>query len=279
MEKNSLIETIHNREVAHHDEWAEHTAVEKVQVYESFEAITAMEGHYVMKLFGDLTGKKVLDVGCGLGESSVYFALKGAEVVAMDISPQMVAKALETAKHHGVGDRVRGLTVSAEMLQLPEKDFDFVYAANVFHHVTDLAGTLQVIHSVLKPGGRLISWDPIAYNPVINIYRRMTVGGNRTEDEHPLRFQELQHFRKFFVEVKHREFWLSTLTLFLKYYLINRYNPNQVKYWKQIYEETPKTIGWWFLPLKWMDAIFLRIPGFNYLAWNTVISAKKAEIS
>lgn len=275
MEKNSLVEMIHNREISHHDEWADQTEVKSIKVYESFESITALEGSYILHLMGDLSQKKLLDVGCGLGESSVYFALKGAHVVAMDISPQMVAKTLELARHHQVAERVTGLTVSAEHFQLPEKEFDIVYAANVFHHVTNLEETLRLIASALKPGGQLVCWDPIAYNPAINIYRRMTLGGNRTHDEHPLKFSQLKTFRKFFVEVKHREFWLSTLSLFFKYYLINSYDPNQVKYWKQIYEETERSIGWWFKPLKRLDHFLLRIPGFNYFAWNMVISARK----
>ena len=40
-----------------------------------------MENQWILELMGDLRGKKLLDIGAGLGESSVYFALQGADVV------------------------------------------------------------------------------------------------------------------------------------------------------------------------------------------------------
>lgn len=55
---------------------------------------------------------------------------------------------------------------------LESEMFDVAYAGNVLHHV-DIAVTLGEIHPVLRPGGALVSWDPLAHNPLINIYRRM----------------------------------------------------------------------------------------------------------
>jgi hypothetical protein len=72
-----------------HDEWAASVDVAKINVRQMNEACTTPEMRYIRRALGDLKGRTLLDVGCGLGEASVYFALLGAEVTATDISPGM----------------------------------------------------------------------------------------------------------------------------------------------------------------------------------------------
>jgi len=69
-------EHIHAKEEAFHDEWAASTPVADVHVRECFEAPAALENRYIVRKMGSLAGKKLLDVGSGLGESSVYFAFR-----------------------------------------------------------------------------------------------------------------------------------------------------------------------------------------------------------
>ena len=80
------------REEAFHDAWAEITLVEKIDVYLVNEVCTAPEMRFIIRTLGNLEGKTLLDIGCGLGEASVYFALQGAKVTATDISSQMLEK-------------------------------------------------------------------------------------------------------------------------------------------------------------------------------------------
>ena len=260
-------------ESAFHDAWALQTPVEEVLVYEAFEGIAAQENRFAMRLIqrhlGGLAGKKVLDVGPGLGESSVYFLIKGAEVTALDISPEMVASCASLARHHGVEGRLKTVVGTVEGLDLPDGSFDLVFAANVLHHTPDIESALKKLKSMLRPGGMFISWDPVAYNPVINVYRRMATEV-RSAGERPFTYREFRTIRKVFPDVRHREFWFFTLALFLMYYLVDRKNPNECRYWKEILRETERTIGWWFRPLLLFDSIILRIPLVRMLAWNTV---------
>src|ERR1700737_4099650 len=94
--------TIHSREAEFHDRWALSAPAFHVRVRECFEAPTAVENRFILKQMNALTGKRLLDVGAGLGESSVYFALQGADVTMIDISPQMIAKARQVGRFHGV---------------------------------------------------------------------------------------------------------------------------------------------------------------------------------
>jgi ubiquinone/menaquinone biosynthesis C-methylase UbiE len=130
------VDTIsHQREAAFHDAWASSTPLDDVLVRECFEAPTALENQFILSRMGPLAGKKLLDVGAGLGESSVYFALQGAVVTTVDISPQMVATALGLGKKFRV--KLEGIVSSAETLNLPADTYDIVYAANTIHHVHD----------------------------------------------------------------------------------------------------------------------------------------------
>ena len=191
----------HQREAAFHDAWASSTPIDDVLVHESFEAPTALENRFILSRMGDVRGKRLLDLGAGLGESSVYFALQGAQVTMTDISPGMVQTGRELARRYGV--EVEGIVSGAEDLSIAAESFDYVYIANTIHHVRDRDALFQKIHRALKPGGFFFSYDPLAYNPAINVYRRMATGV-RTEDESPLKIADLRLARKYFPHVQHR---------------------------------------------------------------------------
>jgi SAM-dependent methyltransferase len=261
----------HQREAAFHDAWAASTPAGGVLVRECFEAPTALENRFIRSLMGDLRGKRLLDIGAGLGESSVYFALQGAQVTMTDISSGMVQTGRELAQRYGV--EVEGIVSEAEDLSVASERFDFVYIANTIHHVRDRDALFQKIHRALKPGGFFFSCDPLAYNPAINVYRRIATEV-RTEDESPLRLADLRLARKYFPDVQHREFWISTLLLFLKYYALDRVHPNQDRYWKRILRETPESLRWW-TPLRAFDKALTRLPLLRWLAWNMVMWGEK----
>lgn len=261
----------HGREARFHDAWASSTELDDIEVMAAFEAPTALENQYILERMGPLQGRRILDVGCGLGESSVYFALNGARVTALDLSPGMVELAGRLASRHGV--EIEGVVASAESFNVPDGEFDLVYAANLIHHVTDRDAFLGRVVRALKPGGSFFSWDPLAYNPVINVYRRMATAV-RTEDEEPLTFDDVARARRHFGHVEHREFWILSLILFLKYFLVDRVHPNQDRYWKRILRETPRSLRWW-RPLAAADRVLTRLPFVKRLAWNIVLCATK----
>ena len=262
---------LHEREAAFHNEWASCTNLEDILVKECFEAPTALENQFILRKMGDLAGKKVLDIGAGLGESSVYFALQRAQVTTTDISPLMVEKVLQLAAKYGV--EMDGIVSTVESLNVPENHFDFVYIANTIHHVHDRSQLFAQIRRALKPGGSFFSYDPLAYNPAINIYRRIATKV-RTQDERPLTQADWRLARCYFEDVGHREFWIATLMLFAKYYVLDRVHPNEDRYWKRILTEKPENLRWW-KPLLYLDSVLSRVPGVQLLAWNTVLWGNK----
>lgn len=84
----------------------------------------------------------------------------------------------------------------------------------------------------------------------------------RTSDESPLTADDVALVRQFFANVGHREFWIVSLVLFLKYYLFDRVHPNQDRYWKRILSETRKVSGGGSLSVSWIGCS----PGFQAFA-------------
>lgn len=262
---------IQSRESDFHDAWASGTDINSIDVVAAFESPTAVENRFILSLLLPLRGKRVLDVGAGLGESSVYFALQGAFVTCTDLSAEMVRTAIALGERHGV--KLEGVVSAAENLNVQAETYDIAYVANTIHHVGDKAALFGQLERALKPGGLFVSIDPLRYNPIIEVYRRMATAV-RSEDESPLSFSVLQLARGFFTDVHHREFWLSSLVLFLKYYLIDRVHPNEDRYWKRILHETEKSL-WWWLPLRAVDERLGRIPLLRRMAWNMVMWGRK----
>ena len=92
---------------------------------------------------GDVTGKKILDVGCGSGVYAVDFARRGARhVVGVDFSNNMLKLAAQEAEQHQVADRCT--FVQADFLELDLKDtFDISIAMGVFDYVPDQVAFLR----------------------------------------------------------------------------------------------------------------------------------------
>jgi len=259
------------RERRFHDQWALDTQLERIPVLEFFESPVALENRFILQQIGPLAGKKLLDLGVGLGESAVYFATKGAEVTAVDVSPEMVDLTLRLGQRYGV--TIKGCVSGGEDLPVDSNAYDFVYSANTLHHVSDRNRFFEQIHRVLKPGGKFFTIDPLVYNPIIAVYRRMATEV-RTIDESPVSFQTLRLAKRYFVNLRHREFWIASLALFVKYYLVNRIHPNEDRYWKRIYKESADSLWWWY-PLRSLDTVLSRIPLIRALAWNMVIFGEK----
>ena len=80
-----------NRERDFHDDWAKSEDLDKIDVRKNNEVCTAPEMRYITKKLGNLKNKTLLDIGCGLGEASVYFSMNNAIVTASDLSEQIGA--------------------------------------------------------------------------------------------------------------------------------------------------------------------------------------------
>lgn len=271
MQDEILRQEILSKEQAFHDEWAAAIDIDGIRVADYFEACTAPENRFILRHLGDVRGKRLLDLGCGAGENSVYFAQRGAQCVAADYSPGMVDVALKLAAANRVS--VEGRVVDAMAIDLPDNSFDIVYASNLLHHIPNPTLVLNEMQRILKPGGKACFWDPLKHNPIINVYRRMATKV-RTDDETPLDIQIVDAVRSRFSQVEYDTFWLATLWIFLRFYLIEKVNPNEERYWKKIILEHER-LAPSYRRLENLDTLLKQIPLLKRFAWNIAVVATK----
>ena len=95
--------------------------------------------------------RSLLEIGAGTGQDAAYFAAAGLEVLATDMSPEMVA----SCQAKGLTARVMDLSEPA----LPPESFDAVHAMNCLLHVpnAELPAALAAIRQLLRPGGLMFA--------------------------------------------------------------------------------------------------------------------------
>ena len=108
----------------------------------------------------DLKGRKVLDIGSGLGGHDIVLARDyGAEVVGIDIEPELVRRARALIERAGLADRIRIQLVKPGPLPFPDLAFDAVYSSAALTQIADKKGMFAECYRVLKPGGLLLFYD------------------------------------------------------------------------------------------------------------------------
>ncbi|MBU25776.1 MAG: methyltransferase type 11 [Gammaproteobacteria bacterium] len=147
-------------------------------------------------VYENLHGKRVLDLGCGFGQKSIFMAGLGATVSGIDIAENYICQARESAADAGVSDKCTFAEMDAHSLAFEDDTFDLVVGRAIIHHL-DLPVSLLEIKRVLKPGGRAMFVEPLGENPMLKLFRKLTPAA-RTIDEKPLYKRDLNWIAKHF---------------------------------------------------------------------------------
>jgi 2-polyprenyl-3-methyl-5-hydroxy-6-metoxy-1,4-benzoquinol methylase len=103
-------------------------------------------------------GRKVLEIGCGIGTDTMNFARAGAEVTAVDLSAESLRWARQRAEVYGLSDRIRFYEANAENLSqiIPLEPYDLVYSFGVIHHTPHPERVIEDIRQhYVRPGTTL----------------------------------------------------------------------------------------------------------------------------
>ncbi len=121
--------------------------------------------------------ERILDIGCGIGGSSLYLAEKfNANVTGITLSPVQAGRATDRAKATGLSGGAETGAIAqfqvADALKMPfaDQSFDFIWSLESGEHMPDKAKFMQECYRVLKPGGTflMVTWchRPIAQEPL-----------------------------------------------------------------------------------------------------------------
>ena len=117
-------------------------------------------------------GTRVLEIGCGCGTESLWFALSGASVVGIDLDPRRLHVAQERLRHVR---EVLGLPVDARFIKANVFDFedlagfDLIWMEQAFHHVEPRSEVPAALSALLRSGGHVVISEANGWNPALQL--------------------------------------------------------------------------------------------------------------
>ena len=112
--------------------------------------------HYIRTTIAghDLSGKRVLDIGSGLGGPGIVLARDyGADVTGIDIEPGLVKHARRLVERQNLSDRLRIELVEPGPFPFPDESFDVLYSGGAITQIEDKRGLFRECFRALRPGG------------------------------------------------------------------------------------------------------------------------------
>lgn len=127
--------------------------------------------HELVRFAGVQKGDHVLDVGCGLGGSSLVLASSlGCSTVGISISPVQVAAARGAARSSGLDPKCQFLVADAAALPVRESSFDVIWSVECTEHLENKQALFRNLESALRPEGRfaIAAWVKVADDPLVD---------------------------------------------------------------------------------------------------------------
>jgi len=159
--------------------------------------------------FGDVSGVRLLDLGCGDGRSSLFFAKRGANVVSIDTSAVSIENLSQFCQANGINN-ITPIQCSAFDIGSLEP-FDLVFGTMILHHLEPFADFAKVLRSSMVSSGKAYFYENSAFSGLLIWFRNNIVGKYGIpkfgdDDEFPLMPEEVEHLKNHFnVKIVHPE--------------------------------------------------------------------------
>lgn len=206
-----------------------------------------------MAEMGDLTGRRVLLVGCGTSTKQPReMATRGAHVWCMDISPGSVERFMKYPFGE-LRERIHPVVGDAENMPFEENYFDVITGRAVVHHL-DIEKFVTEVRRVCRRGALFVVTEPLGINPVINLFRWLTPS-SRVPTEHPFRRHDIEKIRRHCESLRLRFNFLLSIAA-APWFLVGLHRLGR----------------WAFRAGNALDRLLFRIcPPAKWLAWNVTL--------
>lgn len=189
---NNLQDRVEREKKWHDERFNEHARSTKTSKF--YQALEYWYIDYDSHFF-DTNSDIVLEVGAGL-ESVALKAPFNSSLISIDISSTAIDKLKSSKKKGDVVFEV----ADAHRLPYESNKFDLIIGRGILHHL-DLSAAVPELKRVLKQDGGVVFGEPLAGNPLINLYRKLTPS-LRTPDEQPLRHSDIMYIKDTFPGTK-----------------------------------------------------------------------------
>jgi ubiquinone/menaquinone biosynthesis C-methylase UbiE len=189
----------------------DNAAAQEEHDFLSFQASADRSLEWLIQDGGGLALKSVLEIGPGRGRDTEMFARGGARVVAIDVSIRSVELARERLRRAGFGDRILGVVADAAHLPFRDASLDVSFSRFTIAHI-DIPALGRELARVLRPRGRALMVEPLAGNPLVKIYRRLSPTGCRETAPRYVTLRALREIAKAFPGGwRHKEHYLFSV--------------------------------------------------------------------
>jgi ubiquinone/menaquinone biosynthesis C-methylase UbiE len=151
---------------------------------------------------GEVKGKLVLDLGCGVGWLSVILAKRGAIVDGIEISSVAIEQAQRMAKLNNVAEQTEFQVASAYNLPFEAERFDLVIGQAILHHLDDKSKVATEIYRVLKDDGRAVFFECFGDSSTLERFRTLVPLASEDEEEghwmHQFKYSDQETFSEYF---------------------------------------------------------------------------------
>ena len=243
---------INLRERKFHNQLHSSGGEDRTQQNKFYKALYSLQVDFLDSLKTKTKSKDVLDYGCGIGNfAEKVKSFQPKKIVAVDISEEAIKKAKNRSESENSNIEYR--VENCENLNLNSDTFDVVYGGGILHHL-NLNKSLNELNRVLKKDGTIIFVEPLATNPLINLYRKFTPKA-RSSDEHPFVFNDIKLIKTIFKNVEIKYYGFLTLVFFPFY-------------------KSPKNSKL-FRFISGIDRMILKTKYLKFLAWSVLVKAEK----
>ncbi|WP_437192854.1 methyltransferase domain-containing protein [Planctomicrobium sp. SH527] len=167
------------------------------------------------KHFGDVNGKTLIDIGCGRGATSLYFAQLGANVISIDYSPVAVKNLSNFCDQNGITNITPVCGRAQE--EVAKLKADFVFGSMILHHIEPFPEFAEILSQAISTGGMAFFWENNARSKAMiwvrtNLVGKLWIPKYGDEEEFPLMVSEVDQLRKHFsVEIQYPELLMFRL--------------------------------------------------------------------
>jgi 2-polyprenyl-3-methyl-5-hydroxy-6-metoxy-1,4-benzoquinol methylase len=150
---------------------------------------------------GGVANCRLLDIGCGLGEASLFFADRGAQVVSIDNSDVAISALREYSSFHNITNLIPHLMDATKIGDIGP--FDFIFGRFILHHIEPFDEFAPTLRAALRPGGKAFFYENSAASSLLMWFRKNVVGRvwvpkHSDEEEYPLTPGEIRTLSKYF---------------------------------------------------------------------------------